>query len=492
MGTETPKAPEVAALLNQYQDEILAAWAKMAQRIPGSRYSQYTLDEIRTWLSLETEATIKTLSTGSYEPTKSYLRDIALGSLESGFGIAEVIEGLLLFREAALPIIQRAYPEDDGQLQETIAVLDAYLRFKVGRFGHLYAEATDRELRRSEQRFRTVADFAYDWEYWVGPDGSYVYVSPSCERITGHTAREFEADPGLLERIIHPDDRAIAMDHFRQESLEGSQLSPFEFRVMTRDGEERWLEHVCRPVYDGGGTYLGRRGSNRDATERKRVEEALAQHVRDKAAAGERSRLARELHDSVTQALYSVNLHAEAASLALAAGNESVVATSLQKLQAMTHEAMMDLRMLIFELRPPILEEEGLAAALRSRLVTVEARAGLQSELHVQGEECLPLGVAEELFWIAVEAFNNVLKHANARQVTVDLSFGAGQMRLSIADDGQGFDPEALRSQSGMGLRSIAERVERIGGRLDLSTIPGQGTTVSVEAQIGSTGGDYD
>lgn len=491
MGTEAPKAPEVAALLSRHQDEILAAWAKMAQEIPGSRYRQYTLDEIRTWLSLETEATIKTLSTGSYEPTKSYLRDVALGSLESGFGISEVIEGLLLFREAALPIIQRAYPQDDGQLQETIAVLDAYLRFKVGRFGHLYAEATDRELRRSEQRFRTVADFAYDWEYWVGPDGLYVYVSPSCQRITGYAAQEFQADANLLEHIIHPDDRARAMDHFHQEPVEGSQLSPFEFRIMTRDGEERWLEHVCRPVYGSGDSYLGRRGSNRDATERKRVEEALAQHVRDKAATSERSRLARELHDSVTQALYSVNLHAEAASLALAAGNESVVATSLQKLQAMTQEAMMDLRMLIFELRPPILEEEGLAAALRSRLVTVEARAGLQTELKVQGEDCLSTGVAEELFWIAVEAFNNVLKHANARRVTVDLTFSGREIRLSIADDGQGFDPEALRSQSGMGLRSIAERAERIGGRLDLSTVSGQGTTVCVEAPVGPTGGDY-
>jgi signal transduction histidine kinase len=152
---------------------------------------------------------------------------------------------------------------------------------------------------------------------------------------------------------------------------------------------------------------------------------------------------------------------------------------------------MMDLRMLIFELRPPILEEEGLAAALRSRLVTVEARAGLQTELKVQGEERLSPGVAEELFWIAVEAFNNVLKHANARKVTVELTFTGREIRLSIADDGQGFDPEALRSQSGMGLRSIAERVERIGGRLDLSTVPGQGTTVCVEAHTGPTGGDY-
>jgi len=490
MTMNAPRAPELAALLNKHQDEIMIAWARMMQQIPGSRYGGYSLDQIRSWLSLETEATLKTLSTGSYEPTEAYLRDIALGSLEAGFGIAELIEGLLLFREATLPVIQRAYAEDDPQLDRAIAALDAFLRLKVGRFGHLYAEAMDRELRRSEQRFRTVADFAYDWEYWVDPTGSYLYISPSCERITGYRAQEFQADPGLLERIIHPDDRAVAVDHFRHEAVESSRLSPFEFRVITCRGEERWLEHVCQPVYDAAGNYLGRRGSNRDATERKRVEQELEQHVRDRATAAERSRLARELHDSVTQALYSVNLHAEAASLALTAGKETVVATSLQKLQAMTHEAMMDLRMLIFELHPPILKEEGLAAALRARLATVESRAGLQTEFQVEGEESLPLAVAEELFWVAVEAFNNVLKHANANKVIVELAFRAERVRLIITDNGRGFDPKT--AQSGMGLQTIAGRVERIGGTLDLSTTLDQGTTICIEAPIEARGeGDH-
>ena len=484
MTINAPKAPQLADLLDHHRDEILGAWAESAQRLPDSRYSQYTLDEIRTWLSLETDATLETLYTGSYEPTEAYLRTISLGSLEAGFGIAELIEGLLLFREAALPVLHRAYVDDNEQLNAAIAALDAYLRLKVGRFGHIYAEAMEAELRHSEQRFRTVADFAYDWEYWVGADGNYLYVSPSCERITGYCAEECLADPRQLEQIIHPDDRVAAVAHFDRESAEGSQLAPLEFRVITRRGEERWLEHVCQPVYDADGNYVGRRGSNRDATERKRVEEALAQAVRDKTAAAERSRLAQELHDSVTQALYSVNLHAEAASLALNAGNVDVVATSLQKLQAMTHEAMMDLRMLIFELHPPILKEEGLAAALRARLATVETRAGLQTEFQVEGEERLPLAVAEELFWIAVEAFNNVLKHASASKVTVNLAFAEGWMRLSIADDGVGFDPETDRRKSGMGLRTIAERVERIGGRLHLSTAPGRGTTVGVEAQV--------
>jgi signal transduction histidine kinase len=181
--------------------------------------------------------------------------------------------------------------------------------------------------------------------------------------------------------------------------------------------------------------------------------------------------------------LYSVNLHAEAASLALAAGNPEVVSTSLQKLQTMTREAMMDLRMLIFELHPPVLQDEGLAAALRARLASVETRSGLQTELHIEGEETTALAVAEELFWIAVEAFNNILKHAQAQRTVVSLSFSNDEVRLTITDDGIGFDPETPRRESGMGLRSITERVERIGGRLDLFTAPGQGTTICVVAQ---------
>lgn len=488
MTPNAPRAPQLAALLRRHQDEITLVWARMSQDIPGSLYAAYPLDQIQEWLSLETAATLETLTTGSYEPTENYLREVALGTLETGFGIAEVIEGLLLYREAARPFIHGAYGEDEAQLNSAIAALDAYLRLKVGRFGYLYAQAMDAELRSSEQRFRTVADFAYDWEYWEDPAGAFLYVSPSCQRITGYSAQEFQADPKLLERIIHPDDRDSYAGH---EVREGDTLSPIEFRIITRGGQERWLEHVCQPVYDAAGAYLGRRGSNRDVTERKRVEEELEHHLRDRAAADERSRLARELHDSVTQTLYSVNLHAEAAGMALDAGNQDVVAQSLQKLQAMTHQAMMDLRMLIFELHPPILKDEGLAAAIRARLATVETRAGLQTELQVEGEDRLPLALAQELFWIAVEAFNNVLKHANARRIEVNLSFAGGRVLLSITDDGQGFDPQAARNQSGMGLRSIAGRVEHIGGQLELNTAPGQGTTVCVEAQLTVEGGAH-
>jgi PAS domain S-box-containing protein len=131
-------------------------------------------------------------------------------------------------------------------------------------------------LHENEEKYRAVADFTYDWEYWLGPNGRYIYVSPSCERITGYRAEEFLQDPALLERIVHVDDRALVVDHLKQGILHDSDHT-FDFRVITRGGEERWIGHCCQSVYDRQGQYLGQRGSHRDITERKRAEEALEQ-----------------------------------------------------------------------------------------------------------------------------------------------------------------------------------------------------------------------
>ena len=131
-------------------------------------------------------------------------------------------------------------------------------------------------LRESEQRYRTVADFTYDWEYWQLPDGRLTYISPSCERVTGYSAQEFQQDPGLMVRIVHPEDRTRFETHI-QSKPKGDTASELgdgeiEFRILTRSGEERWIGHVCREVYDTEGNHLGRRCSNREITERKRAE----------------------------------------------------------------------------------------------------------------------------------------------------------------------------------------------------------------------------
>jgi signal transduction histidine kinase len=206
----------------------------------------------------------------------------------------------------------------------------------------------------------------------------------------------------------------------------------------------------------------------------------LQQQAEELAVLGERQRLARELHDSVTQSLYSVTLYANAAALALAAGKLDVTAGYLRELQETAQEGMRDMRLLIFQLHPPVLEAEGLVAALQARLAAVEGRAGVQTEFRIEGERRLPIAIEAELFWIAQEALNNVRKHAAARHVTVHLHFTAAGVCLEVLDDGVGFDPRTVPPERQGGLRTIAERTARVGGKLMYESTSGEGTRVKV------------
>ena len=129
-----------------------------------------------------------------------------------------------------------------------------------------------RSLQDSELRFRTVANYTHDWEYWQGADNQILFMSPSCQRVTGYSSEEFVADPGLLERIVHADDLHLLQQHLHQADQRcGS--DPVEFRIRRRDASVCWISHVCQSVYDDAGQYNGRRVANRDVTERRRADE---------------------------------------------------------------------------------------------------------------------------------------------------------------------------------------------------------------------------
>ena len=121
--------------------------------------------------------------------------------------------------------------------------------------------------------FRLIADFTYDWEMWLGPQRELLYISPSCERITGYRPATFLADADMLTAIVHPDDRAAFAHHLEHEFQRAEPVN-LEFRIIARTGETRWINHVCQPVHSTDGRWLGRRASNRDDTARVRAEEA--------------------------------------------------------------------------------------------------------------------------------------------------------------------------------------------------------------------------
>ena len=152
-------------------------------------------------------------------------------------------------------------------------------------------------LRKSEERYRIVADYTTLWEYWIAPDDRVLYVSPSCERITGYRSQDFLQNSDLFLAIIHPDDRGMMAAHANKREGLGANIHSMEFRIITRTGELRWIGHSCQSVIDQNGKYLGNRGSNRDITARKQAEENLK----------ETEKKYRELAESLPQVIFEVD-----------------------------------------------------------------------------------------------------------------------------------------------------------------------------------------
>jgi signal transduction histidine kinase/ligand-binding sensor domain-containing protein len=210
----------------------------------------------------------------------------------------------------------------------------------------------------------------------------------------------------------------------------------------------------------------------------------LYEQAQELAAVEERNRLARDLHDSVTQSLFGATMYADTAQYQLALGEIDEAADSLSKLRSSTRVALGEMRLLIYELRPPILAQEGLAAALEARLETVEQRAGLETKLIIEGVDRLPENIEQQLYSIAIEALNNALKHANAEKITASLRRENRKVELKITDDGIGFDLNTAFESGGLGLKGIQERAAEFGGQLKIDSKPGSGTTIAVILEI--------
>jgi PAS domain S-box-containing protein len=202
----------------------------------------------------------------------------------------------------------------------------------------------------------------------------------------------------------------------------------------------------------------------------------------------ERQRLARELHDSVTQSLYSATLLAETGRQAMGAEDWAVVEDCVNRMGEVAQQALKEMRLLVYELRPSVLEHVGLEGALQQRLHAVEARAGVDAHLIIECEIDLDPHQEIVLYRIAQEALNNTLKHAAATQVTVRVQCDDAVLKLEIADNGCGFDPQAASEMGGMGLVTMRERVENLGARLEIESKFEAGTKITVTLDVGKPG----
>lgn len=202
--------------------------------------------------------------------------------------------------------------------------------------------------------------------------------------------------------------------------------------------------------------------------------------IQKTAVAEERARMARDLHDSISQTIYAASLYTRAAERQLLTGNLVAVRDHLNEIGASIRNALAEIRLLIFELRPPQLEQSGLSGALYHRIKSVEERAGIQVEWMDNLKTPLPRPLEITLYRIAQEALNNIIKHAHARQISLRLEQTPGLVSLRIADNGVGFDLDGGQF-SGMGLKIMRERAQQINARLHIHSRPGDGTVIYIE-----------
>jgi PAS domain S-box-containing protein len=353
-------------------------------------------------------------------------------------------------------------------------------------------------LKQSEQeKFRTVADFTYDWEYWIDPAGALCYVSPSCERITGYRSEEFSQHPDLLTEIIHPEDKSLVGAHLSTIGLEDAY--EIDFRIVTRKGEIRWIGHSCQPVYRDDGSWFGRRVSNRDITERKQIEEILKQRTKDL----ERSN--KDLEQFAYVAAHDLRepLVAVASYLkVLERLSKNLVEDSFRKciIKAMNLVLRMDAML------QGLLAYSRLSLTPRSYEVTdsnialTDALSNLRLSIEKSGaivtSDTLPsLKMdASQLVLIFQNLVGNAIKYRESEPLRIHVGCVTkeSEHEFSVSDNGIGIEPPYLNrifnmfervkdlsgpSGTGIGLSTCRNIVERYGGRMWVESQPGKGST---------------
>jgi len=459
----------------------------------------------------------------------------------STIGRLAELAGILLTNarlHGALELELAARVEAQYALQAAYKGLELRVQERTAEIAALHAE--ERERRAEAERFRRIADGMREivaalnrrrklddtLDFIVThacrmlkSDGAAIFrleqipsgeqmlcVQAGCglDRDSGEMA-SLPYDGSIAGRVLQ-ENRPIPVSNIASQLIEmydGQAMPPYLQRPPIRKLMASFSAMLLTPLFVGGQPYgilaLYYRDSRSfdedDISEAQSLADQVAlaiesARLRERegqaAALDERSRLARELHDSVTQSLYSMTLYAEAAARQVEAGHSEQVTDHLRALRDTSRDALREMRLLIYELQPPEVERTGLAAALRARLQGVEVRGGVHAELVQDGDETLPAAVQQELYHIAREALNNSLKHAQATLIKVHLSYRPEVTVMEITDDGRGFDPEAGSEAGGMGLRTMQERAQHLGAQLEIHSSPGAGSSVKVTLQNSS------
>jgi PAS domain S-box-containing protein len=350
------------------------------------------------------------------------------------------------------------------------------------------------EFRQGEERFQTVADFTYDWEYWLGNDGRLIYNSPSCERITGHSSTDFMKNTDLLAEIVHPDDRVMMEKHLRDE-IKSNEVFSIDFKILTTGGEERWIGHACQPVFDSNGAPLGRRASNRDITERKQAEKALL-HAERLAAMGRLiASLAHEINNPL-QAMYNsmelvmdFPLPEEERQTYLKTTREEI-----ERLMQITTGILDFTRPRDIQLKPiQVSETLHQSIALANEQIS---QAHIIVKLEISANLPIVLASADQLTQVFLNLILNAVQQMpDGGQLTITARHEGKQLKIAFADNGKGIPPDKLdlifepfyttrKHGTGLGLAISQQIMEQHHGRITARNNPAGGAVFIVTLPI--------
>jgi PAS domain S-box-containing protein len=336
-----------------------------------------------------------------------------------------------------------------------------------------------RELRESEASYRYLVQASPDAIWRADADGRFTFWSATAESLFDRPLAELVGSH--WSTIVAEESLETATEGWSRLATDPDVVLRLEFVLLRADGSDFRTETSAVPIFEDG-VFAGAHGAVRDLSEHDRLERELVRQAGELAAAEERAHLARELHDSVTQALFSMGLVIR--SIEVLMGEDPARARErLRTLADLQRDALAEIRSLIFELRPGSLAEDGLVRALRTHVAAVEGRIGLPVVLDADEDlGRFPLPVEDALYRIAQEALHNTVKHASARSVRIEVRRTASGARLVVEDDGVGFDPDAV-ADGHLGLAGMRVRAERVGGSLAVEARP-RGTRVVVTVPV--------
>lgn len=339
-------------------------------------------------------------------------------------------------------------------------------------------------VRESEERFRQIAE-NIDEVFWVttADMSEILYVSDAVEKVWGRPPREFYDKPAQFLDYVYPDDRQRIA-----EQIPKLQQDPYDgmFRIVQPGGSVRTVRVRAFPVRNEQGVCYRLAGVTQDITQARRVEEELRTERRFlehllQVQEGERKLIAYDIHDGFVQSVIGALMHLEGIS-ADAATTESV-RTRLDVPVQLLRESIAEARRMISGLRPPILDEQGLVAAIEYLISEhADRKIRFTFEHHVQFHRLEPV-IEGTLFRIVQEALTNVYRHSRARQASIRLTQSDDRVVLVIEDWGIGFNPRETTSRQ-FGLRGIRERAKLFGGKAVIHSAPGSGTRISVEIPL--------